>query len=99
MKKPYIVKPCPEMYRPYHIECDLKLESSISIAVADCPRHSPSVTDLIKAPNLHQSSSQQRNHSTFYAFANAARMDPSAIMNTKNISASSFDLLTTFCLL
>jgi|688.fasta_scaffold963960_1 hypothetical protein len=87
MKKPHIVKPCPEMYPPCHIECDLKLENNMNTAAADCRKHSPSVMDRIKALNLRLSSSQLRNPSIFFASVNAARMDRFVIMSIKNTSA------------
>jgi hypothetical protein len=62
MKKPHIVKPCPEMYPFSHIECDSKLVRSTNIVPVGCPRASLSVTARMRAPSSLPLSLRQRNH-------------------------------------
>ena len=91
MKKPHIVKPCPEMYPFNHIECGSKSERSTSIVPAGCPRVSLSVTGHTRGPSSPQSSLPQRSHSTFCACVKEARTARFATMSTRSISVSSFD--------
>jgi hypothetical protein len=96
MKKPHIVKPCPEMYHFNYIECASKLANSMSTVHVDFQKHSLSVMAHMRALSSPLKSSQPRNHSTSFVYANAVRMARFAIINTKNTSASNFDFPFTY---
>lgn len=91
MKKPHIVKPCPEMYPFNHIECDSKLENSTTIVVVVCQRVSLSVTGRMRGLNLLLLSSRQLSHWIFFVSAREAKRALFVITSTRSTSVSSFD--------
>ena len=85
MKKPYINKPVPDMYRFHYLDCNWKSANSISTALVDCLKNNPSVMDLMKAPSLNPLSLHLKTKLMCCAFARGVRSNHIVTMPIRNI--------------
>jgi len=93
MKKPYINKPVPDMYAIIHIDCSWKSEKNTFTAHVDYLKNSLSVTDRTNTPISNRLSLQPRQRPMFFVYASGVKKSPIATMHTKNIWASTSDIL------